>query len=122
MYAGRISEEKGVEQLIKAFNNSKLENIKLIIIGNGPKYKEYSLKYNSENVVFKNQMNNEETLNLIAGSKCVVTATKLYEGQPTLLCEASLLGIPSIFPTTGGVEEFFQVITITHFNNIVMLT
>ena len=53
VYAGRISEEKGVEQLIKAFNNSKLENIKLIIIGNGPKYKEYSLKYNSENVVFK---------------------------------------------------------------------
>lgn len=107
VYAGRISEEKGVEQLIKAFNNCKLENIKLIIVGNGPKYKEYSLKYNSENVVFKNQMKNEETLNLIAGSKCVVTATKLYEGQPTLLCEASLLGIPSIFPTTGGVEEFF---------------
>jgi len=37
----------------------------------------------------------------------VVTATKLLEGQPTLLCEASILGIPAIFPTTGGVSEFF---------------
>ena len=33
--------------------------------------------------------------------------TKLYEGQPTLLCEASLLGVPSIFPDSGGIKEFF---------------
>ena len=25
----------------------------------------------------------------------------------TLLCEASLLGIPSVFPKSGGIEEFF---------------
>ena len=37
----------------------------------------------------------------------VVTATKLLEGQPTLLCEASFLGVPSVFPLTGGISEFF---------------
>ncbi len=37
----------------------------------------------------------------------VISATKLYEGQPTLLCEASALGVPSIFPLTGGIDEFF---------------
>ena len=36
-----------------------------------------------------------------------MTATNLYEGQPTLLCEASSSGIPSIFPTNGGISEFF---------------
>ena len=36
-----------------------------------------------------------------------MTATRLYEGQPTLLCEASSLGVPSIFPRSGGIEEFF---------------
>ena len=41
---------------------------------------------------------NLETLNFISTSVAVITATKLYEGQPTLLCEASLLGVPSIFP------------------------
>ena len=46
-------------------------------------------------------------IELILNSKAVVTATKLYEGQPTLLCEASSLGIPSIFPNTGGINEFF---------------
>jgi len=31
----------------------------------------------------------------------------LFEGQPTLLCEASALGITSVFPDTGGIKEFF---------------
>ena len=32
---------------------------------------------------------------------------KLFEGQPTVLCEASMLGAPSLFPDTGGISEFF---------------
>ena len=31
----------------------------------------------------------------------------MFEGQPRLLCEASSLGIPSVFPSFGGMEEFF---------------
>ena len=52
-------------------------------------------------------LDNEETLNIISKAKAVLTGTKLYEGQPTLLCEASALGIVSIFPMTGGIQEFF---------------
>ena len=78
-----------------------------MIVGSGPNYNEYLEKYNSDNILFLNQLNNEETLKLISKSQGVVTATKLYEGQPTLLCEASLLGIPSIFPISGGIAEFF---------------
>lgn len=44
---------------------------------------------------------------MISESKVVVTATKLYEGQPTLLTEASLMAVPSIFPDNGGIKEFF---------------
>ena len=50
---------------------------------------------------------NNRVHELISKSKGVVTATKLYEGQPTLLCEASLMSTPSIFPRSGGIEEFF---------------
>ena len=46
-------------------------------------------------------------LKIIKKSKAVVTATKLLEGQPMLLCEASSLGVPSIFPRSGGIAEFF---------------
>ena len=56
---------------------------------------------------FLGQLSNDETKSYISLSLGVVTATKLYEGQPTLLCEASVLNKPSIFPDTGGISEFF---------------
>ena len=108
VYAGRISEEKGIEQLINAFLSSNLPGVKLKIIGEGPMLKELKNKYPQHNQIeFFNFIKNFEVLKHISTSMAVVSATKLYEGQPTLLCEASLLGIPSVYPSTGGIDEFF---------------
>ena len=110
LYAGRLSDEKGVKVLIESFLNSKLKEFKLKIVGEGPLYSELFEKYkNSKAVEILGKMSNEKVLNLINDSKAVVTATQLYEGQPTLLSEASLLGVPSIFPKTGGISEFFDI-------------
>ncbi|OUX38298.1 MAG: hypothetical protein CBE33_01305 [Candidatus Pelagibacter sp. TMED273] len=106
VYAGRISEEKGVKELIHAFLNSGIDDYKLKIIGNGPLLKSL-LNIEYENIEFLGEVENHEVLEIIQNSLCVITATKLYEGQPTLLCEASSLGVPSIFPDTGGISEFF---------------
>ena len=108
VYAGRISREKGVEKLIKSFLQSKLSNWKLKIIGEGPLLLELKNNYKSyENIQFFGALRNEEVLKTIANSNAVATATLLYEGQPTLLCEASLIGVASIFPESGGIKEFF---------------
>ena len=106
VYAGRISEEKGLNELISSFSKIDSKNITLKIIGNGPllnKLKQYSYP----KIEFLGELPNSEVLNIINNSIGVVTATKLFEGQPTLLCEASSMAIPSIFPRTGGLEEFF---------------
>ena len=81
--------------------------MKLKIIGDGPQLKELKKSYKFDNIEFLGELENTEVLSLISSSIGVVSATKLYEGQPTLLCEASKLGIPSIFPRTGGIGEFF---------------
>lgn len=107
LYAGRISKEKGLGELIKSFKKAEMKNLKLKIIGDGPIYQDLSNKYNSEKIQFYGRLDNSEVLQLIRNSKAVITVTKLYEGQPTLLCEAASLGVPSIFPKTGGVGEFF---------------
>ncbi len=107
VYAGRISEEKGVENLINSFNSINSHDYKLKIIGEGPLKNSLKEKYSSEKVLFYDFMNNKKVLNEIKDAKGIVTATKLFEGQPTLLCEASSLGIPSVFPRTGGISEFF---------------
>ena len=107
VYAGRISEEKGVENLIKVFLNSKLNNIKLKILGDGPLKTFLQNTYKSKHIEFTGVKSNRESLEEIRKSKAVITATKMFEGQPTLLCEASSFGVPAIFPKTGGIAEFF---------------
>ncbi len=108
IYAGRISKEKGIDKLIDAFLKSKLQDWSLKIYGNGPEYTSLSEKCKKiKNIEFFGEKDNEEIIENIKESSAVVTATTLYEGQPTLLCEASILGIPSIFPKTGGIQEFF---------------
>lgn len=107
IYAGRISKEKGVEELITTFLKSSLTNIHLKIVGDGPQLNNLMKKYTSKRIRFLGQKNNEEVYQLISGAESVITATKLFEGQPMLLCEASLIGIPSIYPQSGGIKEFF---------------
>ena len=109
-YAGRVSEEKGVDDLVESFIKADLKDTKLQIIGDGPLAKNLKNKFiNNKNIIFHDFIENKKVISLLKGSKAVVTATKLYEGQPTLLCEASLLGVPAIFPKTGGIEEFFPL-------------
>lgn len=107
VYAGRVSKEKGVQELIESFLKADTSISELKIIGSGPILEELKIKYNSNKVNFLGEISNAEVLNIISNSKGVVTATKLFEGQPTLLCEASALGVISVFPDTGGIKEFF---------------
>ena len=108
VYAGRVSKEKGLFELLETFNKLKMNEVSLKIIGDGPLLSSLKKKYlNNSKFVFLGNTKNDEVLSIMSRSIGVVTATKLYEGQPTLLCEASSLGVPSIFPKTGGINEFF---------------
>ena len=107
IYAGRISAEKGVEELIKSFLDAQLPDVQLKIVGDGPFRDDLMKIYKQDNINFLGYQDNKRVLELISSSNGVITCTKLYEGQPTLLCEASLLGVPSIFPKNGGISEFF---------------
>ena len=108
VYAGRISKEKGVEGIITTFLQSSLKLTKLHLIGDGPELDYLKEKYSSNRVIFNGSLDNEKVLKYIASSKAVISNTLLYEGQPTLLCEATMLNRVSIFPKNGGIEEFFN--------------
>ena len=107
IYAGLISEEKGLRKLIKTYN--KLENFekKLVLVGEGPLFSELKNQFENKNIIFFGKLDNEEVKSLIQNSYSVVSNTTLYEGQPNLLFEASIMKTNSVFPNNGGIGEFF---------------
>lgn len=108
VFAGRITASKGVEELISAWNKTSFTNLELLIIGSGELLKKLKLKFKTnDNVKFLDELNNHETIKLISQSRAVISCTKMYEGQPRLLSEASSNSIPSIYPSFGGMDEFF---------------
>lgn len=106
-YAGRISEEKGLNELLNAWRSSNIDDLKLKILGGGELLDSIKNKYERTNIQFLGLKTQEETQSIIKNSLAVITATKMFEGQPRLLCEASSFGVPSIFPRVGGLEEYF---------------
>lgn len=108
IYAGLISDEKGVGLLIETYKLLVNYDKKLVIVGEGPLLNKLKNKnIGNNNIIFLGRLNNSEVLSLINNSYSVVTNTSLYEGQPTLLSEASKLGVNSIYPKSGGIAEFF---------------
>lgn len=107
LYAGRLTKSKGVVDLLETWSKYSNKDIEMKIIGTGDLEDKLVNKYSSNNVSFLGYLENKEVLDLISKSKAVVTTTRMFEGQPRLLCEAASLGVPSIFPDTGGISEFF---------------
>ena len=107
VYAGRLTDSKGVQELLSSWIDLEIEDLILKIIGTGDIEKQLKNQYSYKNIDFVGELENKETINLIKNARAVITATKMYEGQPRLLCEASSLGVPSIYPSFGGMDEFF---------------
>ena len=106
VYAGSLIEQKGVKELLESWKESKI-NLKLLVIGTGELENEIINKYSSKKIEFLGFLENEKTKDLIKNSRAVITVTKMFEGQPRLISEASAYGIPSIYPSFGGLDEYF---------------
>jgi glycosyltransferase involved in cell wall biosynthesis len=110
IYAGRLSEEKGVENLLNAWkdSNAKKNHFRIKIIGDGPLKPKLESKFkNDESIIFTGYQTREFVKMELINSIFAITATQTYENQPMLLFEASRLGVPSIFPNYGGISDFF---------------
>ena len=106
VYAGALSESKGIHQLVDTFDSIQDNNLTLKVVGDGP-LKDILVSSQNKKIEYIGVLDNFKTLELISKSRAVVTFTKMYEGQPRLLNEASALGIPSIYPDFGGISDYF---------------
>jgi len=103
IYVGRLSKEKGVETLCKAFQNIK--NSTLTIIGDGPLKAELEKKFASESINFIGFQPWEVIKEKLGNAGFMVIPSEWYENNPLTIIEALALGTPVLGAAIGGIPE-----------------
>ncbi|KKQ38533.1 MAG: glycosyltransferase [Candidatus Roizmanbacteria bacterium GW2011_GWA2_37_7] len=99
LYIGRLSEEKGIKELLDIF--SELKQIPIIIIGDGPLSSVLQKKYHKfQNIQFLGRKSSYEISNYIRSAKCLIISSKWFEVLPLVYLEALSCGKPVLAPDT----------------------
>ncbi len=115
MYYGKISQLKGVSELIEAFEifHSHYKEKKLWIIGEiEHSYKKtfYNLlnPENADYIIYKGAMKNSEIMNIYKDIYCVVVPSLWVENYPNTVLEALASKTLVIGTNRGGIPELIQ--------------
>lgn len=106
LYFGRLSYEKGVETLMRAF--AQLPEYTLKIAGTGPlenDLNEFKQKHKLNNVEFVGYKRGEELVNLVRDAYFVIVPSEWYENNPMSIVESYSTGTPVIGARIGGIPE-----------------
>jgi glycosyltransferase involved in cell wall biosynthesis len=109
LYAGRLSEEKGVDLLLRGWQ--KVKKIPLWIIGTGPKQKEmeeYIKDHGLTNVKMLGFLESREYLKTLGQAKFLVVPSVCYENFPRVVADAYACGVPVLANTLGTMEEIVE--------------
>jgi glycosyltransferase involved in cell wall biosynthesis len=106
-FAGRLSDEKGVDILIKAMKSVPEANLK--IAGDGPFRKNLEKEaLGVDNVEFLGNMQGDAVKDLIGKSRFVVIPSLWHENFPYILAETFALGKAIIGSDKGGIPEYIS--------------
>ena len=103
LFIGRISQEKGLENAVKAFIH--LPGCDFVIAGTGPLLEELQGKYKDyRNIKFVGFCDGEKKKDLFLHAKAVIIPSIWYENFPMVTVEAFRYGIPVISNAWGAID------------------
>lgn len=111
LYVGRIEKEKGLEKLLRAVSNLKfkIENLKLIIVGDGEYLEELKVQAEklgiTDKVVFTGRVPYENVPSYYAAADVFVLPSLRQEGLPMTLPEAMASRLPVVASRIGGIPN-----------------
>lgn len=106
-YCGRLSFEKNIFFLLKAWQKCDTENWTLRLIGDGKekeKLENYCSRNNLKNIVFVGKVPHDDIYNLMAESK-ICCLTSFNEGYPTVIVEAMNVGNAILTTRYDGISN-----------------
>ncbi len=112
LYFGRLSQEKGVDDLISAYKGLDIRDIKLKIVGDGPQRQELRELIDTQGLNGRIELPGpkygQELNDIIAGAELIVFPFKWYENYPYTVLEAQRAGKLIICSNMGGVGEMIK--------------
>ncbi len=110
LFFGRLSKEKGVLTLIKAYENLQT-SYTLKILGTGSmesELKEYVKENNLKNIEFLGHIGGQALISHIKNAYVVIVPSEWYENNPMTIIESYALSVPVIGSSIGGIPEIIQ--------------
>jgi len=104
---GRVSQEKGVPTLLKAWHNLP-RTYELRVIGDGParaQLEREAAAHGLANVRFLGHQPREQVIEAMKGARFVVFPSELYENLPLTIIEAFACGVPVLASRLGAMQE-----------------
>ncbi|OKZ73772.1 MAG: hypothetical protein BHW00_06535 [Clostridium sp. 26_22] len=117
LFSGRVCDDKGVKELILAFNNAckQCNDIKLLVVGSSfssvkkkDKYIKDLIKIsnlNKNNIIFTGYIDYDEMPNIYGMADVLILPSKIDDACPMTILEAMAMGLPIIASKCGGIPE-----------------
>lgn len=105
LFVGRLSQEKGIEILIEAFN--QMPAITLEIIGEGP-LEEAMRNRANPNIIFYGRQDKSFVRKKLEGVKALIFPSIWYEGLPNTIMEAFSSGTPILASNVDNIKELIN--------------
>lgn len=107
-FVGQIEDHKGVEVLLKAFQEIRHNNAVLNIVGDGSNYEVLKEEYSSANIKFFGRVSSEKVAAILQGSYVTIVPSTCAENSPTIIYESLRAGTPIIASKVGGIPELIN--------------
>lgn len=103
VYVGRLTEEKGIDTIIQAFEKAPFE---LTIVGDGPMFKKVQAftKANHQ-VKYLGFQDNLAVQEILQSTDALLFTSKSFEGMPITIIEALANGTPVIAASLGSIPD-----------------
>ena len=108
VYAGRLSEEKGVETLVRAAPSVAAP---IDVVGDGPDrvgLERLAERLAARNITFHGHVDREAVHELVRGAAVGVMPSRGYENAPMGILEAFACGVPVVGTAHGGIPELIE--------------
>ncbi|MCG8687296.1 MAG: glycosyltransferase family 4 protein, partial [Desulfobacterales bacterium] len=109
LFLGRLSREKGLTTLLRAWEN--LDDIRLKIAGDGPMealLKSYAREKGMHRIAFPGYVSGQRLTRLIRDASMVIHSSECYEGFPVTIAQAFSAGKPVVASRLGAAARIVE--------------